>query len=364
VDIVYDHQVFSTQEYGGISRYVVELAARMTAFDDTRVTILAPLHMNGFLRERRAESLVGWHARRVRRTARLRAFANDAISRAWLAVRPPSILHETYYRARSLGRRGTPTVVTVYDMIHERFAEQYPSSDRTAELKAAAVRRANAVICISESTRRDLLERLPVDPQKVSVAHLAHTPHAVTIGDGTPPLDEPYLLYVGHRRGYKNFPRLLRALADSGLAKDLRLVCFGGGPFTAEELQTASELGLARETLVQWEGGDDLLSRMYTHAAAFVYPSLYEGFGIPVLEAMAVGCAVACSNTSSLPEVAGDAAELFDPTRAEAIASAIRHIVESGTHALELRRRGLERVKAFSWERCAQETRNVYRGLL
>ncbi|HKH93432.1 MAG TPA: glycosyltransferase family 1 protein [Gemmatimonadaceae bacterium] len=363
MDVVYDHQVLSTQEFGGISRYIVELAAGMAERADTHVTILAPFHMNGFLRERRPRSLVGWHAPPVRRTARLRSFANDAISRAWLAARPPSILHETYYRARSLGRPGTPTVITVYDMIHERFAELYPDSDRTAELKAAAVHRAAAVICISESTRRDLLERLPIEPGKVSVVHLAHAPHAAGL-DGEPPIQRPYLLYVGHRRAYKNFHSLLLAMAGSKLTRELRLVCFGGGPFTGEELHAASALGLQSEALVQQDGDDDLLSRMYAHATAFVYPSLYEGFGIPVLEAMSFGCPVACSNTSSLPEVAGDAAEYFDPACPDAIAAAICRIVESPARADELRRRGLERVTSFSWDRCARETHDVYRRLL
>ena len=364
MDIVYDHQVFSTQEYGGISRYVVELAEGMMAFDDAHATILAPLHVNGFLRERRPRSLVGYHVPSIRRTARLRALANDAISSAWLAARPPSILHETYYRARSLGRSGTRTVITVYDMIHERFAGLYADSDRTAALKAAAVRRAHAVICISEATRLDLLERLPIDPARVSVVHLAPSPRVTAGAGGSPPLQEPYLLYVGHRRGYKNFPSLLRALAGSRLSSELRLVCFGGGPFTADEMRAASSLGLKPETLVQKEGDDDLLSRMYANAVAFVYPSLYEGFGIPVLEAMALGCPVACSDTSSLPEVAGDAVEYFDPTRPDAIATAIGRIVESPARAQELRHRGLERVRAFSWARCARETHDVYRRLL
>jgi len=129
-------------------------------------------------------------------------------------------------------------------------------------------------------------------------------------------------------------------------------------------MRAASSLGLKPETLVQREGDDDLLSRMYANAVAFVYPSLYEGFGIPVLEAMALGCPVACSDTSSLPEVAGDAVEYFDPTRPDAIATAIGRIVESPARAQELRHRGLERVRAFSWARCARETHDVYRRLL
>lgn len=365
MEIVYDHQIFSTQEYGGISRYVVELARGMEGLPDTRATILAPVHMNGFLRAEPPARVIGAYAPPIPRTARARKFVNDTLSRAWLRLRRPSLIHETYYRSDSLGPTRVPSVLTVYDMIHERFAGAYPSSDRTAQLKASAVQRAAAVICISEQARRDLLELLPVSAEKVSVVHLAHTPQAHPFGGGDAEFQDPYLLYVGHRRAYKNFSTLLQAIGGSEpLRRGFRLVCFGGGPFTAEERSLAHALGFDADSLVQLEGGDERLANLYSHAAALVYPSLYEGFGIPLLEAMGHGCPVACSATSSLPEVAGDAAEYFDPTSPEDIAAAIGRIVGSSTHVDALRRRGLERVALFSWSQCARETRRVYERVL
>ncbi len=365
MEIVYDHQIFSTQEYGGISRYVVELARALEELPDTRTTILAPVHMNGFLRADPPRGVVGAYVPPVPRTARVRKLVNDTLSRAWLRLRRPSLIHETYYQGESLASRRTPSVVTVYDMVHERFADAYSSADRTALLKAAAVQRAAAVICISEQTRRDLLELLPVSADKVFVVHLAHGPRPARDGGLVAEFADPYLLYVGHRRAYKNFPVLLQALAGSeALRRGFRLVCFGGGPFTAEEQRLARTLGFDADALRHLEGGDERLAGLYAHAAALVYPSLYEGFGIPLLEAMGYGCPVTCSATSSLPEVGGDAAEYFDPTSPEDIAAAIGRVVGSTEHADALRRRGLQQVKLFSWSQCARETRRVYERIL
>jgi glycosyltransferase involved in cell wall biosynthesis len=365
VHIVYDHQIFSTQEYGGISRYIIELARELDASADARTTILAPLHMNGFLRVAPPAEVVGLYAPAIARTTRLRKVINDAMSSAWLRLRRPSLIHETYYRARSLGPAGIPSVVTVHDMIHERFADRYPTSDPTSRLKAAAVQRAAAVICVSERTRRDLLEFLPVPPEKVSVVYHAYRPRSVSAAGEIAQMREPYLLYVGHRRAYKNFPTLLQALASSeALRRNFRLVCFGGGAFTDAEREMLRVLGFRSDAIVQLEGGDDRLANLYSHAAAFVYPSLYEGFGLPVLEAMGHRCPVACSATSSLPEVGGDAVEYFDPTRPEDIAAAILRIAESPANAEDLRVRGAKRVTLFSWSQCARDTLLAYQSLL
>lgn len=337
----------------------------MEVLPDTRTAILAPVHMNGFLRVHPPAGVVGAYAPPVRRTARVRRLVNDTLSRGWLRLHRPSLIHETYYRRDSLASARTPSVVTVHDMIHERFAHCYPSSDRTAWLKASAVHRAAAVICISEQARRDLLDLLPVSADKVSVVHHGHTPRVSPPAGQVGEVRGPYLLYVGHRRAYKNFSTLLQAIAGSEpLRRGLRLVCFGGGPFTPGEWSSARALGIRADSLLHLEGSDERLANLYTHAAALVYPSLYEGFGIPLLEAMGFGCPVACSAASALPEVAGDAAEYFDPTSPEDIAAAIGRIVDSSSHAEDLRRRGLQRVTLFSWSRCARETRSVYERVL
>jgi glycosyltransferase involved in cell wall biosynthesis len=162
------------------------------------------------------------------------------------------------------------------------------------------------------------------------------------------------VLFVGDRGGYKNFAGLVEALRAPAL-EDIQLVCYGGGPFRKGETLPRRALHLS--------GSDELLAQLYRQAAALVYPSVYEGFGLPALEAMACHCPVVCSNAGSLPEIVGTAAELFDPRDPAAIADAVERVLTSSGRAQELRTRGAERAKQFTWERCAMETRQVYRRL-
>ena len=178
------------------------------------------------------------------------------------------------------------------------------------------------------------------------------------------PTREPFLLYVGNRGGYKNFLRLLEAYGTSPQLKmGYELICFGGGAFHADELETMRTLGLVSGQVSQLGGDDQMLAKLYEHASAFVFPSLYEGFGIPPLEAMSHDCPVVCSNTSSIPEVVGDAGEYFDPADTESMRAAIERIVTSDSHRNLLIAKGRERLKHFSWDRCAIETLDIYRKL-
>jgi glycosyltransferase involved in cell wall biosynthesis len=361
--IVYDHQVFSFQQYGGISRYFCEIATRIAGFDRCDVAILAPVHVNEHLAGMGAGIALGRRVPAVPRTGRLRRAANDVLSRIWMARNRPHLVHESYYAAHRLAPRGVVTVVTVYDMIHERFPHLFPAAT-VARDKARAVDRASHVVCISESTRRDLLDLLLVDPSKVSVVPLAHSvrpPDARRLPDAPP---GPYVLYVGQRAGYKNFSVLVRAFAASDAARrGVRLVAFGGGPFTQKEIDAAAALGLGAGRVVHVAGDDRALASLYAAAEALVYPSLYEGFGIPPLEAMALGCPVVCSATGSLPEVVGEAAELVDPLDCHQIAAAIDRVVFDADRAAALRACGRERAALFSWDRCARQTYDIYRRL-
>ncbi len=142
------------------------------------------------------------------------------------------------------------------------------------------------------------------------------------------------------------------------------MVCFGGGNFSKQELALMESLNISQDKIKYMSGTDDLLACLYASAAVFVCPSLYEGFGIPPLEAMSFGCPVVCSNTSSLPEVVGDAAELFDPASEVSMRTAIEQVVSNPEIAQILVKRGYERIKQFSWEKCAHETFNVYNKIL
>jgi glycosyltransferase involved in cell wall biosynthesis len=172
------------------------------------------------------------------------------------------------------------------------------------------------------------------------------------------------LLYVGLRGGYKNFERLLQAVACSkSLRDDFDVVAFGGGSFNTAELALIQRLNFAPNQIRQNSGSDQSLSEAYSAATAFVYPSIYEGFGLPPLEAMAHSCPVVSSNTSSMPEVIGDAAEYFDPLSLDDIASAIERVVLSNALTQSLIERGRLRAQRYTWKACAAQHLQLYDSL-
>jgi glycosyltransferase involved in cell wall biosynthesis len=257
-------------------------------------------------------------------------------------------------------------VVTVYDMIHELYPDQFPPGDRDSLWKKECCRKADRIIAISNSTKNDLVELFDVEPGKVEVIHLASSLGDLdgtterSSGSGS---SRPYILFVGLRGGYKNFAALVEAYARSRhLQADLDILCFGGGSFSDAENRLFSELGVAG-SIRHLTGGDSLLAACYREAAAFVYPSLYEGFGIPPLEAMTMSCPVICSNTSSIPEVVGDAGIFFDPADVSSVQEALEETLFSESLLKELRERGHRRRKKFSWRKCADETTSLYRSM-
>ncbi len=363
INVVYDHQIFEWQRYGGISRYFYEIARRVAASSEFSASIIAPLYVNEYIRENK-RLVRGIHVPIECRTGRINKLINHSVVPLVLKMISPNIMHETYYSHKTSAPKGCPTVVTVHDMIYEKFKGEFPKNDTTSDAKRNAVDRADLVICVSEKTKSDLVELFSVNPAKTTVIHHGYT---LTAGKNfrIPVMNtRPFLLYVGIRNFYKNFDRLLHAYASSQLLHcEFDLVAFGGGAFTREELYKFNEYGIKAGSVKQIAGRDETLSVLYQQATVFVYPSLYEGFGIPPLEAMSFNCPVVCSNTSSIPEVVGDAAQFFDPYDVGDMRDAIEKVVTSKEIRAELIKRGRARINLFSWDRCAAETMEVYKAL-
>lgn len=363
--IAFDQQTFELQPYGGISRYFCELAQRLALLPDCAVSIVAPLHVNEYLRSVAAPvQTVACYVGKVPKFRRITRAVNQAVVPALLRRQRPHLVHRTYYAAGLAPVDGARTVITVYDMIHERFREQMAHL-KDAPGKREAIAAADHVICISESTRRDLIEIFDIDPARTSVVYLGF--------DLMPVVEQPaptlpargFLLYVGRRGGYKNFDGLLAAYAASArLRKNFDIICFGGDPFDANE-QSAIAAASSREGSVRQMGGSDaILRHLYQRAALFIYPSLYEGFGIPPLEAMNFDCPVVCCSVSSIPEVVGNAASFFEPGNTASMIGAIERVVDDTAFRADLIRLGHERLKLFSWQRCAEQTLDVYKKVL
>ena len=365
--ILYDHQIFSRQRYGGISRYFHEISNRIPDLEGDEVEIFAPLHVNDYSRASQTNRLTGIRAPKLPGGALALGVVNMIMGNA--IVRPRknvAIFHETYYSMFDYAPSSAKRVITVYDMIHELFPESFSKTDMTRRIKQLAVLRADHVICISESTRRDLIRLMDIPIEKTSVVHLGHS---LTKTNSQkilfPELRKPYLLYVGKRGGYKNFRCLLFAYGQSArLKREFSLVCFGGGNLTPDELSSLRSLGVNSEDVVCVNGNDAVLAGLYSSAAALIYTSLYEGFGIPPLEAMAHGCPVICTNTSSLPEVVGDAAALFDPHDQDRLRATIENVTSSKEMSTHLTSLGYDRITNFSWDKCARSTLNEYKRVL
>jgi glycosyltransferase involved in cell wall biosynthesis len=362
IKIVYDYQVFWWQKYGGISRYIYELAIRLFESDDLDVKILAGAYVNQYLKQTKPGLVVGTSVPKLPKTGNLIRNLDKSFSKLWLRANQTQVVHETFYSLEGVTPKNAKTVLTVYDFTDEKFAPDNP----VIAAKTAAIERADHLICISENTRKDLLERFDISPNKTSVIYLASSlENSVPKGEQKESkLDSPYILYVGDRSGYKNFQRLLQAYASSrSLVKDFKLVCFGSLPLSEQEMALSKSLSIPDGQILWFSGDDATLSSFYRNASALVYPSLYEGFGFPPLEALSLGCPVVCSNTSSMPEVSGDAAEYFDPYNVESIANAIEKVTYSQERIEQLTQRGFERAKLFSWDEIAEQTKQVYLSL-
>ncbi len=363
--IAYDHQIFGWQKYGGISRYFFELANNIALDEAGEAAVISPLHITSYLSAASPKlKIMGLAAPAIRRTGRIYRTVNQLLVPSMMRRFAPDIVHETYYAYNRTAPPSSKVVLTVFDMIHERFPAYFSSWDPLQKEKAAAVQRADHIICISEHTRRDLIQLLGVAEAKTSVVHLGFS-----LTSASEPItvigSRPYLLYVGARGGYKNFEGLLRAYSQSSaISRDYDLVAFGGGGLTPDEIRLIHELGLNDSKVRQVGGSDSVLAGLYRSAALFVYPSLYEGFGIPPLEAMSFNCPVACSSTSSIPEVVGDAARFFDPESPDSMIAAIESILTHDEIQSDLVARGQQRISQFSWEKCASQTQDVYRSIL
>jgi glycosyltransferase involved in cell wall biosynthesis len=310
--------------------------------------LLSPASLRGFARDLR-------FARRLRRAHGVVHFPHHHFARYGLVL-------------------SRPYVVTVHDVMRqldvlrgELLVGPPSRRDRLVlRLDRAGILRADALIAVSETTKSDLVRHLGVAPDRVTVVYEG-IDHSLFRPVERRLLDEPYVLFVGSEQPRKNLATLLRALAkakrDPALER-LKLVKVGAAAdfepsFRASTLQTLAELGLERDVLFTERVPEDELVAWYSGAACLVLPSLSEGFGLPPLEAMACGCPAIVSDRGALPEVAGEAALVVEALDADALAGAIVRVFGDGSLRTELRERGLERARAFSWERAAAETLRV-----
>lgn len=361
--ILYDGYIYAVQKAGGINRYFANIISRLPA-DWTPVLTTCELRETNCPDHPNLK--IHFYQRFGFWPGRTSYWLEKYYFRAATALSKPNLIHPTYYSQltrQDMSRSSVPLVLTVWDMIHEIFADQIDPDGHYAEEKRKAIPAAQAVICISESTKRDLLERYQLPEEKVTVTPLA-AEIDISLSFGPEPVpNQPYLLYVGGRIGYKNFDGFLAAFANVVSVRPEIALCVVGGPFNELEKKLVADLKLEKSIKLYPYPSDTHLAKLYRCSLAFVYPSKYEGFGIPPLEAMACGTPVVACNTSSLPEVVGDAGILVNPQSQDALVESLLFLADNPAERERLITKGHRRAKIFSWDKTVAQTLEVYRSV-
>lgn len=369
--ILLDIQIYNQQQYGGISRYYTELFSILSKKKKVKVIIPFYSTENIYFKE---SSLVTFRQKvysfyiRILIKLKIRykentlkrnmKFFTNKVSKQQYDLFVPTY-YDTYF-VKNIGN--TPFVLTVYDMIHELFPEYFLEDTlNVVEKKKYLIEKASEIIAVSENTKKDILKIYPtISEQKIHVVY--HGCSIKQIDDSAVILPDNYILFVGTRDNYKNFNFLIESIVELlNSDSDLYLVCAGGGTFSDKEQEQIFQLGLANK-IIQKNFKENDLATFYTRAKCFVFPSMYEGFGMPILEAMSCGCPVVLANHSSFPEVAGDAGVYFDLNNKEDLKNKIKIInSDKGLHE-QFKLKGLQQVKKFSWEKAANECLKVYKA--
>lgn len=361
IKIAFDNQIFLEQRYGGISRYYCEMYKLLDQNSFIEAKIFTTLHINQHLADLKIRNnlyipittnTLGFN--------KLIHTISDFVSSNMIKRFKPDIVHKTFFYPSK--HYECPEVITVYDMIHEKFS----LNKEFIESKKQAIKSARHIISISESTKLDLIEIYKVPENKISVVYFGVGSNFIKDQDVKSLLNRaPNLVFVGRRNGYKNFGAFIEAFARSSfLTENFQIVVFGGGQFNQYERNLIQNLGIDKN-IVKRDGTDSDLRELLEDSVAMVYPSQYEGFGLPILEAMGMGCLVFTSNKSSMPEVGGNHAYYFDPSSIDSINSTLESkLMNISILSSSTQKEAIDWAKNFNWKKCADQTIKVYRSLL
>jgi glycosyltransferase involved in cell wall biosynthesis len=368
-----DGLIFALQRWGGISRVWQEYLP-LLAGHDLELQLLVPFHSQNESLARILEQKEGLSIRKDPFHWPHRFFMNPGVRSRLLELfhidKTIDVFHSTYYT--TIYDRKIKKVVTVYDMILELFGNEFPRRwvEWGMAIKKEAIENADIIIAISQNTKNDLLRLYGnIDERKIAVVYPGITP---ANGPSETGLDDisrrlpvslkkgEYLLYVGNRNGYKNFQLIVSMFEKKLVPPETVFLCVGGEDASSLRIQLR-EKGLNRNFEFVEYASEEELAALYRNAAAFVFPSKYEGFGMPIVEAMAGGCPVLCSSASSFPEVAGDAAIYFEPESAESLAAAILRL--SRMDGMEMSRKGEINFERFPVESSVRRLTDIYRGI-
>lgn len=359
--IYYDYQIFLHQKFGGISKYYINLINHLDS--SVEKSIIAPFYKNYYLNNQNKDAKKFVYIDiKTKYVNFISKNLNKAYTKFLYNYQTPDIFHFTYFNQEYYLKKKSSYVITIYDLIKEKFYNDKFKNEEVNKIKYFSCM--GKIICISENTKKDLIDRYKLSPELIEVVHLgvSFDKSYIEIDNKIP--KKPYLLFVGERYRYKNFKNFILAYTKSNrLKKDFDILCFGGNSFTSEEINFFKEFRIS-QNIKQINGSDLELNYVYKKARCFIFPSLYEGFGLPLLEAMNMDCPVICSDTSCFSEVTNNAAAMFDPNNIENIIHEIENVVYDEQKFSDLIIKGRNNIKNFSWQKCAEQTLKVYNSIL
>lgn len=364
VKVLFDGEAFFRHRRSGISRYFSELVAHYRAEPSYGVQPVTPYRWvaNAHLAERvRGRYLAPPLPGRLRQPVLERL---NRVGRLAHGDRPArDLVHHSLVDPQSFDRWTAPLhVATIYDFLAETEANENDYAAEAARTQREVLARADGILCISEATRDALYHYFPDYAKPVIVTPLGVGREFLSPSPASVALPERYVLFVGNRHAHKNAGLLFQAMSRIGSRyPDLRLVLCGA--WLPEEDAILAEHGLTERT-VRIRPNDSDLPGIYARAAAFVFPSRYEGFGLPAVEAMAAGAPTLASRIPALVEVTAGGAALFDPESVDELVAELEHVLDDPEHAEQLRQRGRERAACYTWERTAATTAAAYRTVL
>jgi glycosyltransferase involved in cell wall biosynthesis len=367
--VLFDHQIFSYQNVGGISKYFTELYKKYKTFDNIEVLLGLKNNVNYYLKQEIITLRI--NIKNINSQSNLRKYfiykSNQGFCNNIFHNNQYDILHSTFYDTNAIICNKKPHIITIHDMTPELYP-QYFSGTIYSNLitkkwirgKKQLIDKADKIISISEKTKEDLIKLYNVPENKIKVIYHGYN---VLPSPAVKLIEDPYILYVGLRDKYKNFKVFVGEIKTVILKEKIKVLCIGGGKFKENEVRLLKEFNI-NDYFVQMSVDDAGLASAYNNALCFIYPSEYEGFGMPILEAFSLECPVILSKSSCFPEIARESALYFSMNNSMELSSLLKEVLNNSVLRNTMIQNGKKRILDFSWEKCARKHFNLYKDIL
>ena len=364
--IIFNNTIFFSQKYGGISRYFSEIFKNLVK-QKINFKIISPIYKNIFLKNLEKKYKFGFYFPRY---PLFKAFSkcNEYICNSIISQSKYTIIHDTYYTYELSKIKNKKKIITIHDLIHEKFSKYYNDFDNIIDYKKKIFSNIDYFICVSENTKNDFLDIYKISEDRVKVIHhgsdhleekLENNEYYFKKNDSFSNKD--FILYVGSRHRYKNFDLLLRAYNDKEkLHKNFNLICFGGEKLNVQEKKFIQKNNL-KNKFFHIYGDDNLLKNLYSSARVFVSTSIYEGFGLNVLEAMRYGCPVILNDIKVFRELFKDYPIYYN--NKESLIHNLNNILIEDKNLEKDKINLINFSKSFTWKNTVNKTLNVYKSI-